>query len=134
MGRHNNTESAYQIEVLDFSRRRNRHYGLRGTPNGKGRKEEDRLPVADHITKVFRFRNPEAAKRWAAKKGKKKRSIISCHKVDISPYLQNIEHLNLNQEPLTIEVEQDYVLNKVLELTRPRKPRIIVVDGIDKKE
>ncbi len=128
MGRHTILDIVYQTEVIDFSRRKNRRYGLRGTPNGRGRKEEDRLPVGDRETNVSHFKNAESAKRRVSKKGKKKRSIISCRKVDTSPYLLNIEHLNLNQEPMTIEVEQDYVLNKALELSRPRKPRIIVVD------
>lgn len=138
---------AFQIELLDFSRRNNGHYsdavvldtrgiylcqrcGWEGQREDKcpkcgeglypkGRvKVVDRKPIAPRRTKIGLFYNIKGAKKWGRKFG----TVISCHKVDKSPYLKNIEYLNLKQEPLTIElVQEDYVLNKALELERPKK-------------
>ena len=66
--------------------------------------------------------------------------VDSCKKVDKSHYLENIEHLNLEQETMTIELEQeDYVLTRTLELERPRKVfeekkyEVEIERGIDKE-
>ncbi len=120
MGRHNKREHLYQLEVLDFSKQ-NGHVGeshsfMGDIPwNRYGKmvlgKESDMVRTAHKRTILCRsYKDAEAIKRWAGKFG----SIISCQKVGTSPnrkasmisYLENIEHLNLRQETLTIEIEQ----------------------------
>lgn len=139
--------ATYQIEVLDFSKKPKGLYSDSLAPDGRGvyrcRKCEwegrfseecpqcgnkdlyqkgkvkvvDTLPVAPRRTLVELFYGYKQAIRWASKFG----SVISCHKVDKTRYLENIEHLNLEQEAVRFEVEQDYVLTRSLELERPRK-------------
>jgi hypothetical protein len=141
--------SAYQVDVLDFKKRNHKppHEGVFHDTKGiyiclrcswegywekqcpkcdnkeifpKGRiKVEDILSVAQHRrTLVGLFFNKEKAKRWGSRYG----TVISCRKVDKSRYLENIEHLNLKQEPPTIELAQEeFVLSRTLELERPRR-------------
>ncbi len=144
----NHRLAVYQIEVLDFARNHNGHQrdvvipdaqgiykcgrcGWEGQQQNqcpkcdnkqifpRGRiKLVDRVPIAPRRTVMGGFFNHKSAKRWGERFG----TVISCHKVDKSYYLENIEHLNLKQEPVTIELEQeDFVLNKALELERPRR-------------
>ncbi len=140
---------AYKIEVLDFSKKNGNHhsdavyidkngiyqcvrcgwegYWEKQCPkcdnkelHSKSRiKAVDAMPVAPRRTLVELFYKYEQALRFGQRHG----TVISCHKVDKSYYLENIEHLNLHQEPLTIEVEQeeDFVLSRTLELERPRR-------------
>ena len=77
-----------------------------------------------------RSKDKERAKRWGAQFG----SVISCDKVDVSCYLANIEHLNLEQ-PIEIAIEPEYVLNKAFEIERPKRKTQdieIIGQGIDK--
>jgi hypothetical protein len=139
--------ATYQIEVLDFSKKPRGQYSDALVPDGRGvyrcRKCEwegqtsgecpqcgnrdlyqkgkvkvvDTLPAAPRRTLVELFYGYKQAVRWASKFG----SVISCRKVDKTRYLENIEHLNLGQEPVRFEVEQDYVLTRTFELERPRR-------------
>lgn len=139
--------AAYQIEVLCFGEQKKKPHNDIVVPDtrgvyrcdrcgweGKGQsrcpkcaysispkgkiKVVDTLPVAHRRTLLELFYNYRHAIKWGARYG----TVISCQKVDKSYYLNNIEHLNLNQEPITIELEQeDYVLSKTLELERPRR-------------
>jgi len=89
----------YQLEIIDFQKRNN----------------GDNAPSQ---TKIKRAKSADIAKKWGAKFG----TVLHCAKVDTTPYLKNIEYLNLNQEPLEIEIDrEEYVLNRAMELTRPRK-------------
>ena len=156
---------AYQIEVLDFSKRKNQHRSDAVIADGRGAyrcrqchwegehqgrcpncgselyqkgriKAVDMLPTAPRRTLVELFYNPRGARKWGSRFG----TVISCKKVDKSHYLENIEHLNLEQETMTIELEQeDYVLTRTLELERPRKVfeekkyEVEIERGIDKE-
>ena len=123
MGRHNRKERVFQIEVADYSERPQlyRRYDnpLWWDNEGNQGKVVDILlpPPARTLLPISR-KSTKAIKRWASRFG----MVRSCRKVDKSYYLENIVHLNLKQEPLTIEIEQeeDFVLNKALELERPR--------------
>lgn len=122
MSRHTRGECVlplFQLEILDFSRR-NRH--IPEMKDGKTlfyvgsnkSKAVDMLSItAPTKTLLKRFKDKESAERWGARCG----SLISCEKVDISPYYENIEHLNLKQEPIVIQIErEEYILNKAVEL------------------
>ncbi len=138
---------AYQIEILDFKKRKDNHHNdmvvldtkgiyicpscgwegnwLRECPkcdnanlHPKNRiKIVDTLSIASRRTLVGLFYKDETAKRWGERYG----TVISCRKVDKTKYLENTEHLKLKQEPITIEIEQDFILNRALELERPRR-------------
>lgn len=158
---------AYQIEVLEFPKNaRKQQSSTAVIPDARGQyrcprcnwegewvmvcpkcgsKElypKSRVKLADTQTVGHRrtvmelFRDAKKAKKWGARFG----TVISCRKIDKSYYLENIEHLNLRQEPLTIELEQDFVLNKALELERPkrnfgnRKLNVEIVEEVIDKE
>jgi hypothetical protein len=109
-------ESLYQIEVLNFSRRQNYHSEDVVT-KGKGKlKVIDTEPQGEVRTLFKRAKDKELAKRWASGFG----SVISCDKVDVTCYLENIEHLNLNPIPIQIVAEQEFTINKDLEITVPK--------------
>lgn len=130
-----NRECLYQIEIADYSKRNSGSgYTLTVFENGKKQKV-DILPEAPRRTLLKRAKSSELAKRWGARFG----TVISCFKVDTEKYLNNIEYLNLAQEPIAIEAEPEYFLNKNLEITRPRrefggkKIELEIVDeGLDK--
>ncbi len=143
MGRHNHREHVFQIEVSDYGCRPTKYRDYKNPlwwdNEGNQGKVVDILPPPPSRTLIpLSHKNTKAIKRWARRFG----MVTSCHKVDKSYYLENIEHLNLHQEPLTIEVEQeDFVLTKALELERPRKRfedkkyNIEIIDkDIDKEE
>jgi len=118
----------FQLEILDYSRRSTDHYETITTQrymprDGNGRDKHkvttklDLMPDVPHRTILGRFKDSNAAKRWGRRFG----TIVSCQKVDTMPYLRNIEFLNLETH-VEIQVAQDeFVINKALELTRPRK-------------
>lgn len=86
-------------------------------PKGKI-KVSDTLPIALRRTIMGKFKDSERAKNWGSRQG----TVISCEKVDVSPYYENIEHLNLKQEPIELEIERkEFVLTKELEIERPIK-------------
>ena len=108
-------EHVFQLEIINFRKRNN---GLH----------------APRMTKVKHAKSAEIAKRWGAKFG----TVLHCFKVDTTPYLKNIEFLNLHQEPMEIEIDrEEYVLNRAMELTRPRKrfsDKNFDVEVVDKEE
>jgi hypothetical protein len=148
MGR-SNKSTVYQIELLDFTKRSSGRSTDAVIPDSgglyfcykcewEGKREPqcpvcgnslvpkgkvklvDTMPIAARRTIVTQptNKNKESIKRWAARFG----TVISCRKVDSSPYTQNIEYLNLKQEPIVLEVERDeFVLTEDLELERPQK-------------
>lgn len=79
-------------------------------------KEVDKIPQTPKSrTLCRRFKNDAAALRWAKRIG----SVLSCKKVDLSCYRNNIEHLNLNQQPLEVVIDkQEFVLEKDFVITR----------------
>lgn len=134
MSRHTRQECTlplFQIEILDFSRKNgNNHNGLAGIVhtsthkycgNNIGRavvKADDILPCDNRRTLCKRFKNDTAALRWAKRIG----SVLSCKKVDVSRYLNNIEYRkDLLGGGNTIEVvidKQEFVLEKDFVITR----------------
>lgn len=108
-------EHIFQLEIINFRKRNNGHY-------------------APRMTKVKIAKSAETAKRWGARFG----TVLHCVKVDTTPYLKNIEYLNLHQEPMEIEIDkEEYVLNKAMELSRPRKrysDKDFNAEVIDKEE
>jgi hypothetical protein len=139
----NMRESLFQIEVLDFSKRRQVYHSedvvSKTITNRDKTQKQTRLkvidtePIAPTRTLFKRAKDSELAKRYGGRFG----TVISCFKVDISTYLENIEHLNLEPTPITLEAEPEYVLTKALELDKPRRKiqGIKIVDGgIDKSE
>lgn len=104
----------FQIEVADFTKHTYRTIVVK---NGKERQKVDIPSKAPRRTLLEHFKDGKAAMRWASRIG----VVLSCFKVDTEPYLVNIEHLNLEQT-FSVELgEKEYVLNKALELSRPRK-------------
>lgn len=115
----------FQLEIADYSKRRNGRYTTSWLNFSKGQKGKiDRLPLVPCRTLLKRFKDGESAKRWGARFG----TVISCRKVDTAPYFKNIEYLNLTGKPISIEFDkEEYMVNKALELSRPR------IDFEDKK-
>lgn len=104
----------FQIKVADFT---NHSYKTIVVKKGKERQKIDIPSKAPCRTLLKHFRDGKAAIRFASRIG----TVLSCFKVDTDPYLKNIEYLNLEQT-FSVEVgEKEYVLNKALELSRPRK-------------
>lgn len=129
-------ERLYQIKVLNFAKSKNEYKSPFIIFDEQGRVPAgnmvDRMPDVPSRTLLKRFKDNKAALRYGNRFG----TVISCHKVDTDPYLKNIEFLNLKQEPIEIEVDrEEYVLNKDLELKRPRRKsggrqvRIEIVDN-----
>ena len=105
-------ERVYQIVVLDFKKRSNGHGRTIVVPDGNSRRKIDILPEAPSRTLIKAFRSHEAAMKY----GKRYGTVVSCHKVDTSPYLLNIEHLNLG-EPRAIEIDRaEFVLGEDVEI------------------
>ena len=100
---------------------------------GREKRKIDVLPRVPCRTHIKRFKDSKAAKKWGGRFG----TVISCFKVDTSPYLKNIEYLNLHQEPLTIEMDrEEYTLGSGLELQRGgrrAKGRNIRIEILDKE-
>lgn len=132
MSRHTRQECTlplFQIEILDFSKK-NGHVHNFGVDNvgtiawqfgnkictrPEKVKQADRVSQAPRRTLCKRFKNDKAALRWANRIG----SVLSCKKVDVSCYLNNIEHLNLHQEPIEVVIDkQEFVLEKDFVITR----------------
>ncbi len=111
-------ESIFQIEVIDFRKRNNGHYA----------------PRRPRRTLFFHGKSKERAESWGARFG----TVLHCRKVDTTPYRKNIDFLDLHQEPISIEIErEEYVLNKALELSRPRKrysDKLFDAEPIDNEE
>ena len=129
--RASNTYQLYQIEVIDFKRRDNKAREPHKNSslvyfNGIPQKQADIPFSVPSKTLVNRFKNSETAKKWGARFG----TVISCFKVDKMPYLENIEHLNLNQEPINIMIEKDeFNINTSLEInSRDKHFNIEIVD------
>ena len=106
----------FQIEVMDFAMR-NGDYKTIVIKDGYGRQKIDIPKEIPCRTLLRRSSNAERAKGWARKFG----LVISCHKVDTTPYLKNIEFLNLTPKPIAIEREREYIISKTLEVRRDRK-------------
>jgi hypothetical protein len=107
-------EPLFQIEVVDCSD--GQYHQAGNAYDGHKMKQADIIHPSHRRTLFKRFRDSRAAKKWGSRFG----TVISCHKVDISPYYFNIEHLNI--EPITVELENNgYSLNKSLEVSRLRK-------------
>jgi hypothetical protein len=133
-------EALYQIEVLQFTKNKSAVYHSDdvvskvfvkdGVESVRRLKLVDTEPQGHKRTLFKRAKNQEIAKRWAASFG----SILSCDKVDVSCYLANIEHLNLEQ-PIELVVEPEFILTKSLEIERPKRKTQgieIIGRGIDK--
>jgi hypothetical protein len=105
----------FQIEVLDYASRDARYTKTVLMDNGYGREKVDILSEIPCRTLVGRFKNYKRALRWGQRFG----TVKECHKVDTSPYLNNINYLNLDQKPITIEVDlEEFTVNESLEVTR----------------
>ena len=101
----------FQIRVADFSKQT---YNTVVVGSGRHRQKLDIPTTVPSRTICKPFKDGRAATRWASRFG----LVISCFKVDTTPYLKNIEYLNLEQ-PLKFEVDrEEYTLNKSLELSR----------------
>lgn len=135
MSRHTRQECTlplFQIEIRDFSKKNgNNHNGLAGVlygttyqVNGNTYRRKEIVKVDDisgcesRRTLCKRFKNDTAALRWAKRIG----SVLSCKKVDVSRYLNNIEYRkDLLGGGNTIEVvidKQEFVLEKDFVITR----------------
>lgn len=134
MGRHGGNAGRglplFQIEVLDFSARKQGYdnYDRRTFKDNDGiiRKTVDTLPAIPCRTIVERFKDYKAALRYGQRFG----TVKECRKVDTSPYLNNINFLNLKQQPLTIEIEQpEFTLTDSLEVTRAETETKFEVNG-----
>lgn len=130
MGRHGGSAGRglplFQIEVLDFSARKKGYdnYDRRMFKDVDGfiKKTVDTLPEIPCRTIVQRFRDYKAALRYGQRFG----TVKECRKVDTSPYLKNIDYLNLNQQPFTVEFDrQELMLSESLEITRAKPERKI---------
>jgi hypothetical protein len=99
--------SVYQIEVLDFSKRKqgysNYSRSLFRDTDGTIKKTADTLPEIPCRTIVDRFKNYKAALRFGRRLG----TVKECRKVDYERYLNNQEHLRLNQQPTAIEIDRE---------------------------
>lgn len=61
------------------------------------------------------FKNKRSAETWGARFG----TVIACFKVDKSEYLENIERLKLEQEPLSIGfANESFAVDKDLNIVR----------------
>ncbi len=136
MSRHGGSRSgkqipAFQIEVADYSKRQNGHYATSWVTGAtKGGKTIEVLPFVPHKTFIKRFEDSEAAMSWASRIG----TVLSCRKVDTSPYLKNIEYLNLNKPVSIVLDREEYVIGKALELSHPRidyENKIIDIEVVD---
>lgn len=72
-------------------------------------------PTGKILTLHFDVNNADLAKKRAAKRGR----VISCQKVSVDEYTNNIEHLELNQQPLGLRLgvgvyERDIDLDSIL--------------------
>lgn len=120
MSRHGGSSVArglplFQIEVLDFTKRNNNYTKTVLMDKGNGREKVDLLAETPCRTLVGRFKDHKRAIRW----GKRFGTVKECYKVDTSPYLNNINYLNLDQKPITVEIElEEFTLNENLEITR----------------
>ena len=88
-----NMERVYEVEIWDMSHNNKR-------------------------TIVGLFKDHDRAIQRARRLGK----VLSCRKVSADYYTNNIEHLNLHQKPLTVELElePEFTITKALELTNPQ--------------
>jgi hypothetical protein len=74
--------------------RKDRHYRLSEEPAFKG------VQIKEKIVKMFNFEN--CTRQQAIEKGKKKGIVKTCRKVDEYEDLLSIEHIQLDQVPLTV--------------------------------
>jgi hypothetical protein len=113
-------EQLFQLVVIDFSKRNNEiretHFNsslIDFNTDRKVKVADVAYPVAS-MTLFRRAKDHRQAQKWGEKFG----TVLSCFKVDKTKYLENIEHLNLHQEPRSIEIDKGelFTLNANLEI------------------
>lgn len=105
-------ERLFQLVIMDYSRRRNGYREVVVVREGNTRKKITVLPELPTRTVVRPFPDHKAAMRWGRGQG----NVISCQKVNMEAYLNNIEHLNLG-EPRAIEIVKDeFVLGEDVQI------------------
>ena len=114
----------FQIEVLDYAHRKESGARTIGGNTHERRAKIDIPLYVPHRTLVGRFKDTNAAKRWGSRFG----TVQSCFKVHTSYYLENIEYLKLEQEVSVRVTEQEFTVNRDLELSRIRGEKRIQVD------
>ncbi len=123
----------FEIKVLDYSQVRNRN-GKTYVPTSGNRNKIDILPEIPCRVLFKRAKNYEQAKRWGDSFG----TVVYCQKIDISYYLAKIEHLNVVEKPIELEIDTgEFVLNKAMEITQPRRKtehKKISLEILDKQE
>lgn len=113
----------FQIEIVEPRRRSgSRRLLFEGESvlktGGQIIKLEDVLMPAPKRTLLKYFKDKTSAEKWGARFG----TVIACFKVDKSGYLENIEHLLLTQEPLTVEFSNEgFSVDKDLNVSRTGK-------------
>lgn len=114
-------ESIFEIGILDYSKV-SRQASKTVVPTSGNRNKVDILPHIPTRTIFMRVQGKDAHKK-AMQRAKKKGTVVFCNKVQTSYYLNKIEYLNLNQVPLTVEIEmeQEFELSKALEISNPQK-------------
>ncbi len=118
----------FQIEVESFGR-----IGTATSWVDKGEHGKvETCPLGHYKTFVKRFKDARAAMNWGRRFG----TVKECRKVDVEPYFLNIEHLNLKRQPIVVMETEQYVVNRALELSRPRidfETRGINIQVVDKE-
>ena len=120
----------FEVGILDFG-----HLVGKATTAffpSYGKNKRDMLPQPEAKTIFVTAKDGDKAKKKAESFG----AVQFCRKVDVSYFLNKIEHLNLNQKPLVIElaVEQHFELNKDMEITSPPSNEVKGVElGVDRE-
>ncbi len=143
MSRHSGRLYPYQIEIQTFNHRHNGRLHDSATPIGvvpvgsivveslamgpRRMKLADIASAGVIITRVKRFADYEAAKRWGSRFG----TVIACEKIDTSRYLRDIEYKCKDcigsPPPLEIQIgREEYALNENLELVRSREEKLSI--------
>ena len=113
----------FQIEVVEPRKRelsrKILYEGESILKTGGQKVKLDDVPMpAPQRTLFGYFKGRTMAEKWGSRFG----TVIACFKVDKSGYLENIEHLNLEQEPLHIGMATEgYSINESLQVVRSRE-------------
>ncbi len=136
MSRHGGSRSGrgipeFQIVVQDYASWNKDALKTVLVSDGDGGKQKlDILKEIPCRTLLHRVRDYKAAIRWGERFG----TVLERRKVSREPYLKNAEYLNLNQKPVSIQMEPEFVINKAMELTRePQREQKIRIEIVDKE-